>query len=130
MQVALLYRFDQAEFIELLKQLAGDVVCQLVKRFTERGLSTQATHNSIFKLLWLKSLKIAEFTSKSLLMHALVVKPPSSIMIQFMAIHLFDLQNCLGRNEEHFVSFLQAMMDVNNFLASKHNEPRHHEFRD
>ena len=120
MHVALIYRYDQAEFIQLLKQLADDVACQLVKRFSDRGLPTQATNGGVLKRLWRKSLNIAELASKSLLTHALGVWPPSSMMIQFMAIQLFDLHKCLGKKAENLISMLQTMMDGNNFLTSKH----------
>ena len=110
--LALTYQYDRDEFFQLIKQLADDVACQLVKRFTERRGERKG--------LWRKSLNIAELTSKSLLTHALGVWPPSSMMIQFMAIQLFDLQKCLGKKAEHLISMLQTMMDGNNFLTSKH----------
>jgi len=121
MHMALIYYYDHIEFIQQLKQLTDEVKCQVVKRFIDRGLTSQVTTGGVHnKRLWRKSLNIAELASKSLLVHALGVWPPSTIIIQCMAIHLFNIQKSLGKKTEHTVSMLQTMMDSNNFLTAKH----------
>ena len=110
--LVLIYQYDRDEFLVLLKQLTDDVACRMVERLFER--------RDVRKGLWRKSLYIAELASKTLLTHALEVWPPSAMMIQFLAIQLFGIQESLGKKTEYLVGIFQTKMDANNFLTSKH----------
>ena len=116
------------EFIAFLKQMTDEDGYNLVKRFMQRGSSSQpssqASSSAPGAIMYTKrfkhlSLKIVELASLMFLTRASGVVPPSDETLSSLAIQYFSLQKSLNKSTQDLVAGLQKLMD-NDFVTSKH----------
>ena len=128
LHVALLYRFKKKkeEFIPLLNNLSLEDGYQLVKRFVDRGTTSDSQTPTGSggvggggNRIWRYSLKIAELASQCLLTAALIRCPPPTFLSS-LAVQLVQLQKTMGKSSQSVVDMFHTLVDHNKLITSAH----------